>query len=165
VPTLNTLTGGSVRRIRIIPFPFQFVANPKDSLERQGDANLKNVFCRSPEWRDQFVLMLFSHFQSIKGCKEIAIPPMVKERTDEYISDCDIVGPWINEMYTIDNSKDNNGKYVYIMRARELYNQFKVDTGSSMTERAFKNAMEFNKFYAKRTKTSMEYVGLRRKDE
>jgi hypothetical protein len=25
--------------------------------------------------------------------------------------------------------------------------------------------MEFNKFYAKRTKTSMEYVGLRRKDE
>lgn len=165
VPALNTLTGGSVRRIRIIPFPFQFVANPKDSLERQGDANLKNVFCRSPEWRDQFVLMLFSHFQSIKGCKEIAIPPMVKERTDEYISDCDVVGPWINEMYSMDNSKDNNGKYAYVMRARELYNQFKVDTGSSMSERAFKNAMEFNKFYAKRTKTSMEYVGLRRKDE
>lgn len=164
VPTLNTLTGGSVRRIRIIPFPFQFVASPKDIMERQGNAELKNKYCRSPEWRDQFILMLFAHFESIRGAKEISMPAMVTERTTDYIDECDVVGRWLTEYYIPDDSRDANGNIINKIPARELYNQFKVDTGSGMNEKAFKAGMEFKNYSAKKN-SIMVYVGIRRREE
>ena len=43
IPDLDNDDGGTRRRLRIIPFPFQFCDDPKLSNERQRDDNLENT--------------------------------------------------------------------------------------------------------------------------
>jgi phage/plasmid-associated DNA primase len=147
VPQLTTLTNGSVRRIRLVPFPFQFVQDPKLQNERKGDANVKNVKCRSKEWRDEFILMLLEQYQRVKNLTNIPIPLLVKETTEQYIQENNYVGSWFKENYIKINDLDENGNSYYI-RSKSLYEDFRNTTGIKISDKSFKKAMEFNEIYS-----------------
>lgn len=159
IPALNSLTGGSVRRIRIIPFPFQFKDTPVLENERKGNAEIKNVKCRSNEWRNEFILMLLDQYKRVVGKSTITQPPKVKEKTDAYIQDNNPIGIWFKENYekadktTI--TDDYGGEYDMpcVLRPRELWTAYKEFSAVPITDKKFKEAMEFNEVYS--TKTSM----------
>lgn len=156
IPSLNSLTGGSVRRIRIIPFPFQFKENPVLENERKGNAEIKNVKCRSNEWRNEFILMLLEQYKRVAGKSTITQPPKVKERTDAYIQDNNPVGIWFKENYVkADKMKveDEHGEYETpcVLRPRELWTAYKEFSGVPITDKKFKEAMEFNEVYSMKT--------------
>jgi len=156
IPALNSLTGGSVRRIRIITFPFQFKENPVLENERKGNAEIKNVKCRSNEWRNEFILMLLEQYKRVVGKSTITMPLKVKERTDSYIQDNNPVGIWFKEHYVkADKMKveDEHGEYETpcVLRPRELWTAYKEFSAVPITDKKFKEAMEFNEVYSIKT--------------
>ena len=156
IPALNSLTGGSVRRIRILTFPFQFKENPVLENERKGNAEIKNVKCRSNEWRNEFILMLLEQYKRVAGKSTITMPLKVKERTDSYIQDNNPVGIWFKEHYVkADKMKveDEHGEYETpcVLRPRELWTAYKEFSAVPITDKKFKEAMEFNEVYSMKT--------------
>lgn len=138
IPPFNQISKAGVRRNRVIPFPFNFVGEPKLSYERVGNPHIKNVLCRSDEWRDEFFNILLDYFPRAAGKQidQIYTPPLIKERTDEYIEDNNRVGVWWN-----DNYEQIEGEFVSSMIAREA---LRSDIGLRMGDREFKAALAFN---------------------
>ena len=157
IPSLNSLTGGSVRRIRILTFPFQFKENPVLENERKGNAEIKNVKCRSNEWRNEFILMLLEQYKRVAGKSTITMPLKVKERTDSYIQDNNPVGIWFKEHYVkadkMEVEDEHGGKYEMpcVLRPRELWTAYKEFSAVPITDKKFKEAMEFNEVYSMKT--------------
>jgi P4 family phage/plasmid primase-like protien len=157
IPALNSLTGGSVRRIRIIPFPFQFKENPTLENERQGNAEIKNVKCRSNEWRNEFILMLLEQYKRVAGKSSIAQPQKVKEKTDAYIQENNQVGSWFKENYVrcdkVEETDAHGRTYTMpcVLSPRDLLAAYKTDTGNTITDKKFKESMEFNEIYSTKT--------------
>jgi hypothetical protein len=58
------------------------------------------------------------------------------ERTSQYMMDNNAVGMWWNEHY-VRSEKD------YVL-SKEVFQCFRVDTSSPMTDKKFKEALEFN---------------------
>jgi phage/plasmid-associated DNA primase len=171
VPNLNSLTQGSVRRIRVIPFPFLFRDNPIASNERKGDANVKNILCKSPEWRDEFILMLIDQwnkkyidssdleYRKIKGITTIPMPPMVDKRTKDYIYENNPVGFWFKENYEYTEENDEKGVPYYIRTTHVLEAYREYTTNQRYSAKALNKAMDFNQIYSI-TKTAAPDKGL-----
>jgi putative DNA primase/helicase len=164
IPVFNAITKGGVRRNRVIPFPFNFVGEPKLSYERQGDPHIKNVLCRSDEWRDEFFNILLEYYPKACGKQIDAIPtpPLIAERTAEYVEDNNRVGVWWSEHYEV-----AEGEFV---SSREALNAFKEDTKLRLGEREFKAALAFNDIDIKKItrgsmKGKMGIENYRRKEE
>lgn len=138
IPPFNQISKAGVRRNRVIPFPFNFVGEPKLSYERVGNPHIKNVLCRSDEWRDEFFNILLDYYPKAEGKQidQIYTPPLIAERTAEYIEDNNRVGVWWNENY-----EQVEGEYVSSMVAREA---LRADIGLRMGDREFKAALAFN---------------------
>lgn len=138
IPLFNGITRGGVMRNRVIPFPFEFKSDPKTEREKKSDPHIKDVLCKSPEWRDEMFLLLLEYFETIrgKGIDNIKMPKLVEERTNEYVNDNNLIGSWWEENYI-----QAEGEYVL---SREAYNDFKVETGSLMSDKQFKAGLEFN---------------------
>lgn len=138
IPMFNQITKGGVRRNRVIPFPFNFVGEPKLSYERVGNPHIKNVLCRSDEWRDEFFNVLLDYYPRAEGKQIDAIPTpaLVAGRTDEYIEDNNRVGVWWAEHYEV-----AEGEFV---SSRTALDDYKEDTKTRLGEREFKAALAFN---------------------
>jgi len=164
IPTFNQITKGGVRRNRVVPFPFNFVGEPKLSYERVGDPHIKNVLCRSDEWRDEFFNILLDYYPRGAGKQIDAIPtpPLVSERTDEYIEDNNKVGVWWKENYEVCEDE--------VLLSLELLEAYKNDTKERLGASAFKSALSFNDIDIKKitkgtNKGRSGVVNWRRKDE
>jgi P4 family phage/plasmid primase-like protien len=138
IPMFNQSTKAGVRRNRVVPFPFNFVANPKLPYERAGNPHIKNVLCRSDEWRDEFFYILLSYYSRAEGKQidGIPTPKLVRERTEEYVADNNRVGAWWEEHY-----EKHEGSFV---SSREALEALRADIGIRMSEREFKAALAFN---------------------
>lgn len=138
IPPFNQITKAGVRRNRVIPFPFNFVGEPKLSYERVGNPHIKNVLCRSDEWRDEFFNILLDYYPKAAGKQidQIYTPPIVRARTDEYIEDNNRVGMW-----WVENYEQIEGEFVSSMTAREA---LRADIGLRLGDREFKAALAFN---------------------
>lgn len=141
IPTFNQITKGGVRRTIVMPFPLNFVAEPVLSYERVGNPSVKNVLCRSDEWRDEFFFILMDYYPSVEGKQIDAIPKpkIVTERTAEYLEDNNRVGVWWRENYEMTMESEN-----HFVLSREVLEHFKEDTKIRMSEREFKAALAFN---------------------
>lgn len=159
IPALNGLTGGTERRLRLVPFPMQFKENPVLANERKADAELKNVKCRSNEWRDAFILMLIETYHEISHLTSIPQPADVKAKTREYIEDCNPVGNWFKENYEKADSmivRDIGGatyERPCYLRPKELLNAYRTFSGAPITDKKFKEMLAFNDVFS--TKCSM----------
>lgn len=144
VPNFNGITRGGVMRNRVIPFPFEFKSNPVTDREKKGNALIKDVQCKSAEWRDEMFLLLLEHFESVRGksVDAVKMPKMVEERTNEYVSENNLIGCWWVENYI-----QADGEYVL---SKEAFNEFKMETQSTMSDKQFKAGLEFNLVEVKR---------------
>jgi len=138
VPLVNGMTRAGMMRNNVIPFPFEFCSEPTSARQKKSNPDIKNRLCKSPEWRDAMFFLLLERFESIrgKGNDDIVKPALVLERTSQYMMDNNAVGMWWNEHY-VRSEKD------YVL-SKEVFQCFRVDTSSPMTDKKFKEALEFN---------------------
>jgi hypothetical protein len=145
----------------IIEFPFKFVSADKlgdQPFHRLGDPDVRDVSCKSPEWRDEFFLMLTEVYKTIKDWKDLPRPNSVANATGDYLDGNNPVKAWLNENYDItNNDKDKIG-------ATELKRTFIEETRTKdMADVKFKELMSFNNIKNKRTAVGQVYFGLKRK--
>ena len=138
IPAFNGITAAGVMRNRVIPFPFSFVAEPATPLQKRGDATIKNVSCKSEEWRSAMFYLLLQRFESIRGKSLDAIPMsrLVMERTDEYVAENNTIGTWWREHYEEDAKST--------VLSKDAFLAFKNETGSLINDKQFKAGLEFN---------------------
>ena len=138
IPEWNKQTKGAVRRVNVLPFPFSFVAEPKLSYERPGDPRVKNVLCKSDEWRNEFFHILLDYYPMADGKSLDAIPKprIVAERTAEYMEENNSVGSWWRENYEIAEGE--------FLSSRQVLDHYKTDTNKRITDKEMKSALAFN---------------------
>ena len=161
IPQLNRLDGGIQRSMSIIEFPFKFVSADKlgeQSYHRLGDPDVRDKWCKSSEWRDEFFLMLTEYYKGVKDLKDLPRPNSVANATGDYLDGNNPVKAWLNENYDItNNDKDKIG-------ATELKRTFIEETRTKdMADVKFKELMSFNNIKNKRTAIGQVYLGLKRK--
>ena len=158
IPRLNKIDGGIQRRLRIIRFPFQFVATPTLPHHRHGDPDVKDRKCKSVAWRDEFVLMLIERLQVIRKWKSLAPPAKVREVTSGYLDEQNPLKDWLAEHYVITHWE---GDYVSASAIRQEFMTAKPD--SSLTVVKFKELMGFNGVESKRTNQGQVFYGIKQK--
>lgn len=138
VPTFNGVTKGGMNRNVVLPFPFVFVDKPTTAQEKKADPTIKNILCKSTEWRDEMWFILLDRFESVRGKGNDAIPrsKLVEERTEEYKAENNAVGLWWEDNYI----KDKNDSIL----SRTAWMEYKGETGSQIGDKAFKQALDFN---------------------
>jgi P4 family phage/plasmid primase-like protien len=154
LPVFNQLTKAGIRRNRVIPFPFNFVAHPKLSYEREGNAYIKNVLCRSDAWRDEFMLLLLDTYYPMGENKQIdaiSTPARVVERTNEYIEDNNKVGEWWKENYELSEGS--------VTLSQTILEDYKNDTKDRITANMLKAALAFNDIDIVKINDRNEYRG------
>lgn len=153
VPLVNGMTRAGMLRNNVIPFPFEFCSSPSSARQKKSNPDIKNRLCKSNEWRDAMFFLLLKRFESIrgKGNDDIVKPQLVMERTNQYMTENNAVGLWWNEHY-VRSEKD------YVL-SKDAFQSFKGDTQSQMSDKKFKEALEFNLIEIKRITTRGEYHG------
>lgn len=138
VPLVNGMTRAGMMRNNVIPFPFEFCSVPLSARQKKSNPDIKNRLCKSPEWRDAMFFVLLQRFESIrgKGNDDIAKPRLVMERTNTYMMENNAVGLWWNENF-MRSEKDH-------VLSKEAFTLFRSMTQSQITDKVFKQALEFN---------------------
>lgn len=153
IPLFNNISDGGILRLRVVPFPFKFVDNPQMSYERKGNPYIKNVLCKSTEWRNEFINILIDYFPKAQGkaIDAIPTPKIVKERSNEYAEENNGVGVWWFENY-----ERVEGSYV---GSREAFDAYKMETGKRISDRDFKKFLNFNNVEPKKVSRSTKNIG------
>lgn len=102
LPTVDSLDGGTWRRIRLLEFLSKFVDKPKKKNEFKIDRSLKE---RMNDWYEMFMWLLIQYHRRYKR-EGIVEPPEVTRVTDEYKENSDFYSQFFNEHIERDlNSK------------------------------------------------------------
>ena len=151
VPLVNGMTRAGMLRNNVIPFPFEFCSEPTSARQKKSNPDIKNRLCKSNEWRDAMFFVLLKRFESIrgKGNDDIVQPRLVMERTNQYMMDNNAVGQWWNEHYVREEKS-------YVL-SKDAFQSFKGDTQSQMSDKKFKEALEFNLIETKKITTRGDY--------
>ena len=158
IPRLNKIDGGIQRRLRIIRFPFQFVATPTLPHHRLGDPDVKDRKCKSVAWRDEFVLMLIERLQLIRKWKSLVPPLKVREVTSGYLDDHNPLKEWLEENYVSTHWEEDK------VPASDMRRDFLADKPDcSMSVVKFKELMGYNGVEGKHTRAGSFFIGLKRK--
>lgn len=156
IPALSKIDGGLTRRMRIIHFPFKFVASPSKEYERLGDPDLKDKLIKTAEWRNQFFLLLLDNYLKIKDWKSLPTSSAVKETSEEYLDENNPVKQWLEEYYELGG--------LHKIGVNTLYSQYCVDKGRELDQRKFSQLVVFNGILKKRFNDGFHFVGLTRKE-
>jgi phage/plasmid-associated DNA primase len=160
IPKLTQMDGGSERRLRVVRFPFKFVAPSKvtEAYHRIGDPGVKEKLCGSAEWRDEMCLLLTETYAAIKDVESLSEPGTVAEATRGYVDENNVLKEWLDTHYEItrrDSDRIGAGtmKQAYMADMRV----------ERMSDQLFKAQMEFNKMNRMRTNAGYVYVGIKRR--
>jgi P4 family phage/plasmid primase-like protien len=161
IPKMTKIDGGIQRRMRIINFPFKFLPKEKitdNTIHKLGDPDVKNIKCKSIEWRDEFLLMLTEIYKTIKDDKSLIAPDSVNAITNDYIDDNNPVKNWLNTYYMKTNKETDK------IKSSKLLIQFIEDDNKQITEKSFNELLEFNGIKKKRFNDGNYFLGLIRKN-
>ena len=161
IPRLNKIDGGIQRRLRIIQFPFQFVATPTLPHHRLGDPDVKDRRCKSVAWRDEFMMMLIERLPVIRKWKALAPPPRVREVTGGYLDEHNPLKEWLTENYIITHWEGDTVPAAE-MRADFLATQA---AGNTLSAVKFKELMGYNGIEAKRNNRGIVFNGIKKKSD
>lgn len=140
-------------RHRVVPFPHKFVDEPTESYHKKMDSTLKS---KVKNWRDDFIMLIVSHYKYLKGKHSIPLPSAVMNRTAEYEDDNNPIKIWLNEHYTItNNSKDT-------ISASILFSQYQQDGVGDLTQKRFAEGMVLNNILKKKKEAGFVYIGIKR---
>lgn len=159
IPKLTQMDGGSERRLRVVQFPFKFVAPGKvtESYHRVGDPDVKDKLSGSAEWRDEMCLLLTETYAANKDMEQLSEPGTVAEATRGYVDANNVLKEWLDTYYEI-TKRDGDR-----IGAGNLKQAYMVDMRvERMSDQLFKAQMEFNKVTRMRTNAGYVYVGIRR---
>lgn len=158
IPRLNKIDGGIQRRMRIIRFPFQFVATPTLPHHRHGDPDVKDRKCKSAAWRDEFILMLIERLQVIRKWKSLIPPAAVRAITNGYLDEHNPLKEWLSENYVITHWEGD------CISASDMRLDFlSSHTDSNISAVKFKELMGFNGIEGKHTKHGKVFYGIKKK--
>jgi putative DNA primase/helicase len=121
VPMLSKPDGGIQRRLEILEFPFQFVAQPTMAHERQGDPEKKSEIMKNDAWRDEFFWMLVDAFKSIGSLW--VTPEAIKTLSSGYIDDNNPVANWLAENYERTTDAEDHSCWQVATALRDHYNE------------------------------------------
>ena len=160
IPKLKNLDEAMKRRMRIINFPFQFRPVCVGEKDRLADPDVKEKYCKSEEWRNEFVLMLWETYQQIADAKSLPTPNAVKEATNDYFDDNNPIKFWLEAYFVkTDGSTDK-------VQSSDLFRMFLEDTkAEKYNKQHFAQSMIFNGFQKKKVHGREFYCGLRRKTD
>ena len=109
IPKFSIITEALKRRLRIIEFKYLFRAVPTPGTnERPADPHLKNVLCRSREWRDEMALFLLEEAVIIRSRGPAPdagwLSPTVAMTTENFFRNANPFGAWFNARYERDDT-------------------------------------------------------------
>ena len=102
----SKVDGGIQRRTRVIEYPFKFVDEPDNEMQKKIDRNLENLF-KTDKYRDACISILIDNWQNIKGLPKLNTPKSVMEESKEYCNESNGVLGFINEKFEITNNRDD----------------------------------------------------------
>jgi P4 family phage/plasmid primase-like protien len=103
IPDLDKLDGGISRRVKVVHFPFQFLADNLDDVEdniKLRDSELSNKFSKSDDYKYGFLYLLLASYFSNKG--KIVETQSVKENTNEYLKKNSELFCWFEQCCIVD---------------------------------------------------------------
>lgn len=134
IPNLSKLDGGIKRRIRVIPFIYQFKENPIGG-QKKADITLLSKIRENIEYRQAFMQLLIENYRAhIKGADALAVPQSVVEASEEYITENNPVLTWLQDNYVITHDPKD------VIKAADMFVEYsRIDR--NMTQTAFGTAM------------------------
>lgn len=136
------------RRLRIINFPFNFVAKPNPLMENEKlmDTEIKNLFQDDVNYHQQFMLMLLEIYKEYRESGFVVnTPESVVDATEEYLDENNFVKNFICENYDIDRKNTE-----YVALSNDVYTAFtswgKTNGAPKINQGSFKeqlNALGF----------------------
>jgi P4 family phage/plasmid primase-like protien len=158
-PDLGKLDNGIKRRLKLIPYPLNFVEEHKISKpnDRRINTNLKDELNRD-DFLDAFtrLLLKYAYIYNAPG-KSIPQPKQVEKGTAEYFDECNPIKAWV--VTNLDFSNPN-----YREKASALLARFTQDTGTNMSAKKFKEVMKFNGYEPSLHHGISTYKGIRIKE-
>jgi P4 family phage/plasmid primase-like protien len=129
-PSLDNVDGGVSRRINVLNFPFQFLAeNPEDvdDMTKLRDSNLSKKLQVDMNYKYGLLFILLEHFYNNKG--KIIQTASIKNDTVQYLNDNNPLYSWANDNISIDLKSK--------MTPDELYKHYCTSTMKPMKQRPF----------------------------
>lgn len=158
IPALSKIDGGLTRRMRVIHFPFKFVASPSLVFERLGNPDLKDRDIKSAQWRNEFFLLLAETYKEIREWKSLPLCPVVKEQSEQYMDENNPVKEWLHEHYEIGGES--------VIPTSVLRNEYVADKGGEAIDaKKFSQMISFNGITKRKAHGVMVFVGITRKQQ
>lgn len=161
LPELSKLDGGISRRIRVVPFKYQFKQLPMEG-ERKADPEVMYNCRNNMRWRQACMVMLLEKYKEIRNLTALPIPPEVQEASAQYLDDNNPIGRWLASHYVMThNQKD-------IIKACDMYHAYCQDSEDKISITSFGVAMhQINDVPRKMMRvggsTSNYYIGIKRR--
>ena len=147
---------GSIRRLKIINFPLNFVENPIKSNERLIDNTLKDKL--NNNFYKELILLLIEIASKHKYDNIIKQPINVINQTKEYFDENDPIKIWLHSYYDLtDNDKDR-------ISSSDLYNSYIYDGNLKISIVKFSEYMKYNEIEFIKPKNKTVYIKIKRKD-
>lgn len=158
MPNLSSFDGGVARRLKVVPYPFQFVAEPTLDHHRPMDTALTKKFS-SEEYAQQFMLMLIEQFQDrLAGEQPIHYPEAANEVTAEYMDEEDTVGDFLRQAVVQTGCPDD---VVYSAVLYSMYKEGGHDAKGDVSHVMFARAAKDFGLRKKRRTRGMCFIGCK----
>lgn len=95
-PKVNTIDGGTWRRLVVINFLSKFVVSPSAANEFPLDESIQ-FSVNTPEWATPFLSYLVHVLREGQGLRKLVAPPEVLEYTSDYRNENDAIAKFITE--------------------------------------------------------------------
>lgn len=124
LPNIQSLDGGTWRRIVVISFDSKFVDDPDDPKHALNTVNSGKIFLvdrtikqKMEKWREPFMYVLIhKYYRKFKDSgKNLRIPECVRVFTDRYKDDNDLLQPFIEMFIIVTNNPTDS------IKMKELY--------------------------------------------
>lgn len=120
----SKVDGGIQRRTRIINYPFKFVDNVENDMQKKRDVHLENKFRNDTRYRDAYINILINNWTNIKGIKKLNTPKSVIEDSEEHCTACNPVLGFFDNKIDITNNPDDKIMCKVLL---EMYNNCNRD--------------------------------------
>jgi len=161
IPKFTTFKEAEAARTKVINYPFSFVLDPKKPYEKQIDLHLESKV-RDVRWAQQNMLILLEIYnERVRGRQAIPTPDKVNIVTNNFHSECDVVGQFIEQqLELVDDTKARIAK-------KDMYDEFmsyltvEGKHSDQMPSKEFHTAMAAKGLEPRKNKGYLYYTGVR----
>lgn len=149
-----------MRRIRVIPFPFQFLENPVAEHHRPVNRSFQElVLC--DRWRSEFIRILIEVYaRDVKTTDRFVQPVAVQNAGQEFFNESNPLASWLFEKYDVKAEESER------ITATQLATAFNSENPQSkLTPKTVGNLMSALGFHTKKSNGKDAYRGIVKKFE